>query len=262
MRRFLTFCVGALLLSCEDNDVRVKSNPIDSKIIIEAREALEPNSRRLTFFCKTEKIYPCVNFPLLTEKEINENSFKITFTSVGETMLCMTALGPATTLLDLNALSYGEYDIELNNASLKNKGTLKVTDTDISLLFGRKNGIDFVRLNTKRVPDKTYWGTIGYHVQSSSTLADEFIQKFADAGAIFSYQMPGHYFYYEIDNSGEIVANIENSGYYFIKRFIFQYGGDESKLKEVVQGEGKNYRGTLSIRLETYKGEMFYNWGN
>lgn len=262
MKRLLKLCFVPLLISCEDNDLGLKSNPIDSKIIIETREVLEPNSRRLTFFSMTERIYPCVNFPLLTEKEIKANSFKITFTSVGETNLCLTALGPATTLLDFNALANGEYEIELNNANLKNKGTLQVTDTDISLLFGQTNGIDFVRKNTKRVPDKTYWGTIGYHVQSSSALVDEYIQKFADAGAVFSKQSPGHYFYYEIDNSGDIIANVENSGYYFMKRFIFQYDGDESKLKELVQVDGKNYKESLSISLKTYKGEMFYNWGN
>ena len=44
--------------------------------------------------------------------------------------------------------------------------------------------------------------------------------------------------------------------------FIFQYDGDESKLKELVQVDGNNYKENLSIRLETYKGEWFYNWGN
>jgi hypothetical protein len=211
MKRLLTFCCFLLLFSCEDNDLG--SNPIDSKIIIETREILESHSKRLTFFCKTEKIYPCVNFPLLTEEQSDENSFKITFTSVEETIFCFTALGPATTTIDLNTVSNGEYEIELNNAKLKNKGTLKVTDADISLQFGQKNGIDFVRENTKRVPANTYWGTIGYHVQSSSTLVDEFIQKFSDAGAVFDKQSPGHYFYYEIDNSGDIITNVENSGY-------------------------------------------------
>ncbi len=47
-----------------------------------------------------------------------------------------------------------------------------------------------------------------------------------------------------------------------MRRFIFQYDGDESKLKEIVQIEGKNYKETLSMSLETYKGGMFYNWGN
>jgi hypothetical protein len=262
MKRILSFCIVTSLISCENNDLGLKSNPIDSKILIETREVLEPDSRRLTFYSKTERIYPCVNYPILTKQEVDENLFKITFTSVGETDLCLTAPGPATTLLDFNTLSTGEYSIELNNANLKNKGTLKVTDTDITFLFEQKNGIEFVRENTKRVPINTYWGTIGYHVQSSAALVDEFIKKFADAGAVFNKQSPGHYFYYEIDNSGDIVANAENSGYYFMRKFIFQYNGDESKLRDLVQVEAKNYKDALSVRLETYKGEIIHNWAN
>jgi hypothetical protein len=262
MKRFLALYCLILLISCEDPDLGLKSNPIDSKIIIEPREVLEPNSRRLTLSCATERIYPCINFPIITEQQIVGNSIKIDFTSVEESMVCLTALGPARTVVDLNALPNGEYTLELNNAQLKNKGTLKLTDTDISLIFGIRNGIDFERINTKRVPQKTYWGTIGYHVQSSSTKADEFIQKFEDLGAVFNKQSPGHYFYYEIDNFGNMITHVENSGYHFIKGFIFQYDGDESKLKELVQVEGKNHKATLSIKLETYKGEVFYNWGN
>lgn len=262
MNKLLALCFVTVLMSCEDNDLGLKSNPIDSKIIIETREILQPNSRQLTLSCKTEKIYPCMNFPILTEQQSIDNSIKIDFTSIGESILCFTALGPARTVVDLNSLPNGEYTIELNNARLKNKGTLKLTDTDISLIFGIKNGIDFERTNTKRVPNKTYWGTIGYHVESSTTLVDEFIEKFTDLGAVFNKQSPGHYFYYEIDNAGDIVTNVENSGYYFMKNFIFQFDGDESKLKELIQVDGKNYTETLSIRLETCKGETFYNWEN
>jgi hypothetical protein len=261
MRSILLLGILTILFSCKREDIELRSNPIDSKILIETREVLEPNSRRLTFLAKTEKIYHCMNFPLLTEKETDESSLKITFTSVGEIDLCLTAFGPATALLDFNSVPNGEYAIELNNANLKNRGTLKITDTDITLLFGKKNGIEFVRHNTKRVPNNMYWVTVGYHVQSSSILVDEFIQKFADIGAVFSKQSPGHYFYYEIDNSGNIVANVENSGYYFMRKFIFQYDGDESKLRELVQVDGKNYKETLSMSLQSYKGEMIYNWG-
>ncbi|GCC51926.1 hypothetical protein SanaruYs_21570 [Chryseotalea sanaruensis] len=261
MKRLLPYFL-ILLISCEDNDLGLESNPIDSKIIIEAREVLEPNSRRLNLFCRTEKIYPCVNYPIIADEEIDANSFKITFTEVGETVLCLTAFGPATVVIDLNSVANGEYEIELNNAKLRNKGTLKVTDTDISFQFGKRNGIDFIRTTTMRVPNNTYWGTIGYHVASSSTLVDEFIQKFVDAGANFGEQLPGHYFYYEIDNAGDIVTNAENSGYYFMRNFIFQYDGDETELEQIVEVEGKNFKEALSIRLSTYEGETFYNWGD
>jgi hypothetical protein len=262
MKRRLISSLLILLIACDDNDQEAKSDAVDSKIIIEARELLTPNGRRLTLLCETEKIYPCANYPILTEEQTFPNAIEITFTSIGEIGICFTAMGPASTTIDLNSISTGEYDLELNNGVFKNRGTLKVTDSDITFQFGQTLGIDFVRTNTKRVLDNTYWGTIGYHTPSSESLVDEFIQKFEDAGAVFSDQAPGHYFYYEIDESGNVVTDVETSGYYFVKEFVFQYDGDESKLKEIVQGEGRNYKETLSMRLETYKGEMFYNWGN
>ncbi|WP_158858601.1 hypothetical protein [Lunatibacter salilacus] len=262
MKKIQTLCLLTLLFSCEDDDSGLNLNPINSNIIIEVREVLAPNSRELTLFCQTERSYPCINFPILTENQQDGNSINITFTSVEETDFCFTALGPATTSIDLHTLPNGEYEIELNNQSLKNTGTLFVTETDISLQFGSTNGIEFVRETTKRVPENTYWGAIGFHVEASSTLVEEFVQKFKDAGAVFNIQSPGHYFYYEIDDSGEIFAEVENSGYYFLEKFIFQYDGDEEKLKELVQVKGKEYHEALYISIGTYKGEHFNNWGN
>lgn len=261
MKRLVIFIFLPLLAACDD-DTALSSNPIDSNIIIEARETLGPGSRSLTLFCQTGKVYPCINYQILTEQHLGESSARITFTAVDLGLICFTALGPATVLVDLNKVSNGEYELELNNANLKNKGTLRVTEEEIALLFSQQNGIEFVRTHTRRVPEKTYWGYIGYHEASSAALAAEFLQKLADQGVEFGKQTPGHYFYYEIDDSGEIIATAENSGYHFIKGFIFQYSGDETALRDLVQIDGKTYRDDLSISVSTYKGEQFYNWDN
>src|SRR5687767_5486917 len=135
MKKLLNFGIAALLVACEDVD---SGSKLELKIKIETIEVLETTLRRLTFLFKKKKIYPCVNIPILTEKKIEETSFEITFTSIGETSVCLTAIGPATASVDLNTLRNGEYEIELNNAHLKNKGTLKVTDTEIALLFAQE----------------------------------------------------------------------------------------------------------------------------
>ena len=262
MKRLLILSILTLSLSCSDNDPELSKNPIDSQILIETRELLDRESRSLTFYCKTEKIYPCINFPILTEKEVNENSFEVTFTGIGETMICFTAPGPASTTVDLQTVQNGDYQIELNNANLKNKGTLRLSETEIELVFGQLNGIEIIRPTTKRVPQKTYWGTIGYHTSSSVTLVNEFLQKLRDKGAGFNKQTPGHYFYYEIDQNGDIITNTENSGYYFVKAFIFQFDGNESELKDHISIEGKTYKADLSINVETFRGERINNWSN
>jgi len=260
MRNTLIAVIAILLWACADGDSELNDSPIDSKITIETRELLDVDSRRLTFSCATERVYPCVNYPLLTDRQDDENSFQLTFKSVGITDICLTALGPATASVELGAIAEGEYAFELNNADQKNKGTLKITESEIKLIFDHQNGIEIVRASTKRVPEKTYWGTIGYHTSASSTLVDEFLQKLSDEGAMFNKQQPGHYFYYEIDESGEIVANTENSGYYFMKAFIFQYDGDESALKAFITTDAKQYGSQLSIYLTSFRGESVNNW--
>lgn len=260
MKQIITILIALVLFGCEKNDVSLEGNAIDSKIAIETREVLEPGNRRITFLCKTERIYPCVNFPLHSDKESSESSLAITFTSVEQTDLCLTALGPATAWIDAGPWPNGEYDIEFNNARLANKGKLIVTDSDIELRFPHQRGISIVREVTKRIPEKTYWGVIGYHDKASETLVNEFIQKFKELGADFANQVPGHYFYYEIDATGKRVYDTSKSGYWFAIPFVFQFHGDESELKKLIQVEGNAYRAELSISAENYRGEQVNNW--
>jgi hypothetical protein len=260
MKNLLIFGVITFLTACEHDGPRLSSNPIDSEITIEAREVLDVGSRSLTFYCKTKKIYPCINFPIITDKVSNNYSYKITFTQVEETPLCLAALGPASAVVDLSSLENGNYQIELNNADLKNTGTLKVTDSEIKLIFGQQNGIEILRPVTKRVPPNTYWGTIGYHTAGTAAKVDEFLRKLADNGAVFNKQAPGHYVYYEIDKNGNIVADTKNSGYYFLKAFIFQYHGDEETFKAQIKSIALPYYNDLRINVETSSGQRVNNW--
>lgn len=250
-----------LLTSCADDDTGLKLSPIDSKIIVELRETLSPASRSLGFFCRTEKIYPCANFPLTAEQRFGDR-IEITFTTVAKPEICLTALGPATTVIDFDTPQKGSYGIDLNNDRLMNSGTLTVSDTSLTLLFHNAHGIEIARTTTMRVPPHTYWGYIGYHTASSSTQVGEFLGKFADRGAMFNKQRPGHYVYYEIDDFGDIVANAEGSGHYFLKRYIFQYHGDEAALRDLIRTDGRDLRGEMYILLETYRGERINNWSD
>ncbi|MGV8092283.1 MAG: hypothetical protein AB2L24_10515 [Mangrovibacterium sp.] len=262
MKKISIFVIVALLVACEQDEDPLKKNAIDSKIKIEPREYLDLNSRQLVLYCQTEKAYPCINYPILTEQVFQENKLSITFTSVLETDFCLTAVGPASAIINLGNMANGQYELELNNAELKNKGTLKISDSEITLDFKNQNGIEIVRQITKKVPVDTYWGTIGYHTGSTIEKVDEFLEKLKDIdGVAFNKQVPGKYFYYEIDQNGEIVTNTENSGYHFVKAFIFQYtGDDEEKFKEEIDFLVTPYFDDMYINVETYKGERIYNW--
>jgi hypothetical protein len=170
--------------------------------------------------------------------------------------ICLTELGPAQVTVDLGALPHGVYALELNTDNAGNKGTLRVSESQITLAFDHEDGIEIVRPTTMRVPENTYWGKIGYHEESSSDLVDAFLEKLAAAGAEFNKQTPGHYYHYEIDSAGEIIAETVHSGTRFLKAFIFQYEGNESVLTDLIRIDGKNYEDALSIRVETFRGDV------
>lgn len=262
MRKLLIICTVLLFTACKKDDSVLKSNPIDSKIRIGVWEVLGANSRTLTLSCATERIYPSGGFGINTTKKAISNGHSITFESIFQPEYGHALSSPASTIVDLGATPNGTYEIELNNANFKNKGKLKVTDNSIHLIFGPQKGIELIRTVTRRVPDKTYWGTIGYHHQTSLELVENFLRKFEQIGGVFKKQTPGQYVYYEINNAGDIVVDEKNSGYYYVKPFIFQFEGDEVDLKNLIRTEGKNYKDQLVINVENYKGEFINSWSN
>ncbi len=262
MKTLVIFILSVLIFACDKkNDDLLKKNAIDSTIKIDTREYLD--TRQLVLFCQTERKYPCFNYPIQKTQNFNaSNQLSITFTNIIETDICLTAFGPATTTVDLSNLTNGQYVLELNNASIKNKGILKISDSAISLDFNNQNGIEISTPITKRIPAGTYWGTIGFARISSESSVNEFIDKLKAISTGFNKQSPGYYFHYEIDNNGEMIIDVKNSGYYYVKGMVFQYAGDESKLKDLIQIAGKEYYADdIYISLWTYNGDHFYNWG-
>lgn len=266
MKPLLIYFLAVLLVACNKNaatpeNTLQEDNAIDSKIKVTVKEHL--NTKKLVLFCATEKAYPCINYKIRSEQYFNEgNKSSITFTDVPETGVCLTAIGPATTEIDLSALSNGQHILELNNAGIKNQGLIKISDSEIVLDFKDQKSIVITTPVIKRVPGQTYWGTIGYARATSERAVNQFIEKLRHLGAEFNKQQPGYYNFYQIGDTGEMIYDVKTSGYYFAKPLIFQYTGEESKLNDLVLTDGKElYKDDIYISVFTYKGGHFYNWG-
>ncbi|NDV80398.1 hypothetical protein [Bacteroides sp. 51] len=247
-------------VACSNDD---DSASIDSDIQILVKEIMGTETNTFSLFCRTENIYPCVNYPILTTLDFKSNSLNINFTGVPEEIgICFTATGPATTEINLSALENGSYEIMLNNGSLNNSGTLTITDTKVELNVKTPKGIRITNPTLQRVPANTYWGLIGYSSKDKISKVNEFLSKLEQAGALFNKQTPGDYNHYEIDQNGEIKNDYGSnlSGYHFHNWFIFQYSGDEEALKETIKTLFSSNKDDLHIRLNTYKGEYIYNW--
>lgn len=260
MRTLSLLLIIVSFLSCRKDPDKQKTTRIDSNIIVTVKEQLNSHSRELVLHCRTEKTYPCINFPLLASQNFKSSALEISFMGIGNTELCLTAIGPAAITIPLSTLKEGSYEIWLNNGEFKNKGHLEISNEKVDLLFSNPKGIIITSQSTQRIPPNTYWGTIGYHSQATAPAVEEFLQKVAEFGADFNKQTPGQYVFYEIDEHGSIVTKSENSGYHFMKAFVFQYDGDEELFKKNIKELGATYFDEMYINMETYKGERVNNW--
>lgn len=130
-----------LLISCEKEES--EQIPIDSDILIEVKE-VGSDPKRIVIVGKTEKEYNCYNNTIVTNKRFTQNTIEITFKAVEGDTKCATAMGPATTEIDLGALDNGEYSLQLNTTTTKNEGLLKLTTTEIILEYSQQEGIDIL----------------------------------------------------------------------------------------------------------------------
>lgn len=141
-RKLTMFLCISLLMACDEEEAVL--TPIDSDILIEVKEVTSGGSGRIVITGKTEKEYNCYNNTIATTKKITHNTIEVTFKAVEGDERCATALGPATTEVDLGALGNGEYTLQLYTANDMNEGLLKVTATEIRLEFSQQKGIDIL----------------------------------------------------------------------------------------------------------------------
>lgn len=132
---------GLLLVACDKEDEGLDKSPIDSKVLISARES---SSGEIFLDCKTDKEYSCFNYKILATKQTAENSIEISFEAIEVDGKCATASGPATTTINLGVLAIGEYGLTFNSMGVSNKGLLIVTQDQILLQFDNLEGIEIL----------------------------------------------------------------------------------------------------------------------
>ena len=98
-----------------------KVSKIDSQIVITIKES---SSQILQLDFSTTKIYGCCNYSIDLSWKKSSNIIDITFRGVIETDWCLTAMGPATTTIELGTLSNGTYLLNFYVGGLKHSGEL------------------------------------------------------------------------------------------------------------------------------------------
>lgn len=249
-----------------DRTVKNRSK-IDSEIAI---TMMESSSQALQLYFATTKEYPCCNFPIDLSWKKSLNTIDITFKGVFETGLCLTAIGPATAMIDLGVFNNGTYQLNFYNENVKQSGELIVSSNSYKINFVDNSLVYFRNIPLNKIPENTIWIAINYNEEKflSSFLEDftnlEVIKKSYSRG-YYSFEntrYPGLYSGFQVEENGTITffPDITNQGVVmgrlFTQSFVFQYSGSTEKIEQLI----KQYKEQIEIRAYTDKGEQFLSW--
>lgn len=116
--------LSILILSCNKSD----QADIDSNILIELSEF---NGKQY-INAETERDYNCL-FPIIYTDKVKGSSIKIDFRSINEDGPCLTAIGPASALIELKNLTKDKYEIKFKLNGKVTKGRLHTNPFEITL---------------------------------------------------------------------------------------------------------------------------------
>lgn len=245
-----------LLLGCKKNQV---SSTFDENLKIKMSEKVDSTKMTLTLNCYTEKIFGCSNYSIKSSFSVTNDKITINFTELIIPNICLTSLGPASTIINIETLTNKIYELELNIGSTKISGQLDVATGSFKATLPVQSKVQFTNPNLKRIPQNTIYGTIHYHSSATSLIVQKFIDTLQILGAVPTTYTPGDYGNFQIEANGQI-KQTQDLGYYFTRYYIFNYTNNSTQLKDLVKHFGVNYGSLLLVTLNTTKGETFYSW--
>ena len=84
--------------------------------------------------CETTKNYPCVNYPIVYKRIVQNNNISVEFLGVSIEEFCLTAIGPATCNVPLEDLTDGKYNLLFYSKGQQYKYEIMINDGRYTLL--------------------------------------------------------------------------------------------------------------------------------
>lgn len=126
---------NSIFISCNIFESENDLDPIEGKVIFSVTydsTHIIYNHSGFLLLLKTEKIYSCYNYEIISNVSINSGKINVELFGIDIEGLCATAEGPATSLKPLN-ISEGNYDLNINYMLKKDKYALSVNKLNVSV---------------------------------------------------------------------------------------------------------------------------------
>lgn len=226
-------------------------NSVEGNIIFSVKEGYEKNDSepKIMLSMFTEKIYSCANYRIIPDIEVQGNEIFVNILGIEVPDICLTALGPATSVSFLN-ISNGKYSLYFSCEGRTDKYILTVTDSSIQVFEDATDTSRFTKPGFKlywRYPRNSFVYSC-VTTYETSWICQDFLDtllsqirlrefQFPDSGVI-PYPRSARYFIYEkeedFDKAGEILKS-------YTKRVISRYSG-------------------VGIALINWKNKFYYSW--
>ena len=233
MKRILLALIAILFLlnGCEylGSDPTPPPAPVDGLINVSIIEAYEDYNKigYPSFYLRmfTEKDYPCFNYKILSDIKISGPEINVSVMGVSlPGNICLTALGPATSL-DKLSLSEGDYKLIINDNQVISAYNVSVTKSYIS--FDKTaSGSTIVKSKLRwRYPDNSFVYMCGTLTQDS-VICNDFLDTVKSKISLSEFTFP---------DSGAIPYASVSQGHYYdmpAKYFLYQSGSRSSMRKD------------------------------
>ena len=247
--------LALLALSCENADEPEVVNTLGTDVRFEMTEYLESESPTLSFKFLTQKDFPCINYRISSDYQVNGRAITISLSEIAASDVCLEAIGPAASFLDLGTLAEGEYDLTINvGKNLVNTGVLSVAEAAYRLTLNEAVGLLIDNPTLLRIPSGLIWGTLRFPQEESP--AGSFFSKLRGIGASEQVLPQGDYGYFTTNASGHIET--DNTPFGTVEQsFLMRYDGDARQLERLIEEISADYSSDVSIRMHTTRGEDF-----
>jgi hypothetical protein len=272
MKYILLISLSFLIFSCKKESLDDEIIPIEeeewtTEIIYKEIESdikirmtemlLEETPQTFLLFISTEKIYPCANYGIVHSVQQDSTKIILEFSKIIVPNICMTAPEHAKTIIDLGAITNGEYELEVIVGDNKSVGQLIVTSQYFNINFEEPKQLQIEYSSINRVPPNTIWGEVRYYAAPSEVLAKSFIDSLEFLGATKQLYNQGEYLYFQIDSLGQISPQQQANDYYTKIKYIYNYPKNTSEIDSLVKNYGRNFGDSLDIVVYTKEGETF-----
>ena len=250
---FACLLPALLFFSCGDAPEIESVNTLGTDVQFSMAEYFEPGQRTLSFKFLTQKQFPCINYRIKSDYQMKGEEIHVSLSEVEGADVCLEAVAPAASFLDLGELPYGTYPITLQvGESLTNSGTLVVSEEAYRLVMEATDGLFIQTPEVLRIPPGAVWGRV---LSSAPGLAPQATQNLIDRmhrlGANHRTLPEGDYGQFIVDASGSIhLPNAEPESQFFL-----DYQGETSQLAALVDEVVESYDDAVSVSLHTSGGE-------